>query len=147
MLCSLDLAGTHSTGKLMYLSTMICFVSVLVLCSCKSQSKLPMFQEPVRAYIKRVGLDSISREDFLREQYIRFNRENITITKAVVHFYQGPIFTNSQTQPFTNNRLPISAFYSVINAKNSFKVRVTEIHYIDGKGKKGEAPEFSFIVY
>jgi len=131
----------------MSLSTMICFVFVIVLCSCKSQSKLPTSQEPIRAYIKRVGLDSISREDFLREQYISFNQENITITKAVVHFYPGPVFTNSQTQPFTSNRLPIPAFYSVINAKNSFKVRVADIHYIDGKGKKGEAPEFSFIVY
>lgn len=100
----------------------------------------------VKAYIQKIGLDSVSRTGLLNDNTIRFSKPGIKITQAVAYFDQGS-FKNVQQQVFAGNKLGFLNLTWISNAKTPYRITIADIRYIDTKGNKGIAEEFSFIVY
>ncbi|MDB5200801.1 MAG: hypothetical protein JWQ27_210 [Ferruginibacter sp.] len=128
--------------------TKIIFYLMVILASvsCRPSKKNQKSSPVVKAYIRRIGLDSISRTDLLQDNVIRFTKEEIKIIHAVAYFDQGS-FRNVQQQIFTGNRLGFVYDSRIADAKTPFRISVDDIRYKEKNGSTGFAEGFSFIVY
>jgi hypothetical protein len=82
----------------------------------------------------------------LNDNTIRLTKPGIKITQAVAYFDKGS-FKSVQQQIFTGNKLGFLGDSWIVNAKTPYRITIGDIRYIDSKGKRGLAEEFSFIVY
>ena len=131
----------------MFSKIIFCSIFTLAICACKQSNKIQKTPEIVKAYIKRPELDSVSKQDLQMNNQIHFSKSNLKITMAVAYFDQGT-FKNVRQQTFAGNKLGfLNSLTWVSNAKTPFRITIADIHYIDKKGNKGIAEEFSFIVY
>ncbi len=109
-------------------------------------NKIKDSSQTVKAFIKKIGLDSIARQELLSNNVIQFTKKDIIITQAVAYFDQGS-FASVQQQTFTGNKLGFLNMTWISNAKTPYRITIADIRYIDIKGNKGVAEEFNFIVY
>ena len=115
--------------------------------SCRPSNEIKKNPETVFAFIQKVGLDSISRQNLFTDNEIHFSKSGLKITTAVAYFDQGS-FTNVQQQTFTGNKLGfLHSLNWVANAKTPYRITIADIRFVDNKGNKGFAEEFSIIVY
>ena len=131
----------------MRLKIAIYIIFAWTILSCTTSNEIQKNTEKVFAYIQKIGLDSISRQNLLTDNEIHFSKSGLKITTAVAYFDQGS-FKNVQQQIFTGNKLGF--FHSlnwVTNAQTPYRITIADIRYVDNKGNKGFAEEFSFIVY
>jgi hypothetical protein len=103
---------------------------------------------PIKAYIAKLGLDSISKEDLFKEKMIQLENSQFKILKAVAYFSGGESFKNVLMQEMgTNNLGWITRLNFVIGAKTPFKLTIDDIWYLDSNGKKQLAKGFTLVVY
>ncbi len=119
---------------------------VLTLVAFSPSINTEITQEPIKAYIKKVGLDSISRQDLLKGFTISFTKADVKVTMAVAYFDQGS-FKNVLQQTFVGNKLTFLNLTGISKAATPYRITIADIRYVDSKGNKGIAEEFSFIVY
>ena len=65
---------------------------------------------------------------------------------AVAYFGQGS-FANVLQQTFAGNKLTFLNLTGISKAATPYRITIADIRYVDSKGNKGIAEEFSFIVY
>jgi hypothetical protein len=119
---------------------------LLTIFACRPSNKIQNSGETIKAYIKEIGLDTIARQDLLKNDIIQFTQKGIKITQATAYFDKGS-FTNVQQQTFAGNKLTFLNLAWVSNAKTPYRITIADIRYIDIKGNKGIAEEFSFTVF
>jgi hypothetical protein len=119
---------------------------ILISYSFTSSSENQKSTQLIKAYIQKIRLDSISIRGLLNDNTIRFTKPGIKITQAVAYFDKGS-FKSVQQQIFTGNKLGFLGDSWIVNAKTPYRITIGDIRYIDSKGKRGLAEEFSFIVY
>jgi hypothetical protein len=123
---------------------------ILVLFATKSfaQVKNQLTPNSVRAYIKKLGIDSISKEDLLKEETIKLDHPEYKVLSADAYFHNGESFKSVSYQKIgTNNLKWITNLKSINEAKTPFEITIAAIWYVDSTGKKKVAEEFSFVVY
>ena len=127
--------------------------SVIYIClcwtilSCRPTNKIQDNKEKVFAYVQKIGLDSVSKQNLLLDNEIHFTKSGLRVTTAIAYFDQGS-FKNVQQQTFTGNKLGfLNSLNWITNANTPYRITIADIHYIDKSGNKGFAEKFSFIVY
>ena len=130
----------------MKFTTIIFSFFVFTLFAFRPSIKTEIAQKPIKAYIKKIGLDSISRQDLLKDNTILFTESDVKITMAVAYFDQGS-FKNVLQQTFAGNKLTFLNLTGISKAATPYRITIADIRYVDSKGNKGMAEEFSFIVY
>ncbi len=130
----------------MNLKIVVYLIFSLAIFSCRTNIKIQKSPEKVFAYIQRIGIDSIPKQNLSRDNQIHFTKSDLKITAAVAYFYQGS-FKNVQEQTFAENKLGfLNSLTWISNATTPYRITIADIHYIDNKGNKGIAEGFSFIV-
>lgn len=130
------------------MNTKLCAILFFITLFYSSKSsKAQVAVENVQTFIKKIGIDSISKVDLLNEKYFQFNQEGIKITHAEIYFHSGESFKNLQMQTTAGNYLGFVRLYSIINAKTPFKITVASIRYLNKNGVKGFSKDFSLVVY
>ncbi len=131
----------------MKLRTVLYIIMSWAILSCVPSKKTRNSSQKIFAYIQKLGLDSISKQNLLHDNEIHFTKSGLRITMAVAYFDQGA-FKNVQQQTFTGNSLGfLNSLTWVESVPTPFRITVADIPYIDGKGNKGFAEGFSLIVY
>ena len=103
---------------------------------------------PIKAYIAKLGLDSISKEDLFKEKMIQLENSQFKILRAVAYFSGGESFKSVVMQEMGTNSLGwITRLNSVIDAKTPFKLTIDDIWYLGSTGKKQLAKGFTLVVY
>ncbi len=104
--------------------------------------------QAVKAFIQRAGLDSISKEDLLKEKIIQVDNPKFRVIRAEAYFHSGESFKNVMLQKIgTNNLSWITRLNSIIEAKTPFKLTIAGIWYLNEVGKEELAEEFTLTVY
>lgn len=131
----------------MKFKTTIYIILSWTILSCLPNKETQKSPAKVFAYIQKIGLDSISRQNLLTDNEIHFSKSGLKITTAVAYFDQGS-FKNVQQQIFSGNKLGfLHSLNWVTNARMPYRITIADIRYVDNKGNNGFAEEFSFIVY
>lgn len=127
---------------------LLLFVSIITLQVFSQDIKKQSGYFPVKAYILKSGIDSISKEDLLKENIIKLDNPQFKIIRAVAYLHGGESFKSTiSIQPGTNNLSLITRSNWVINAKTPFKLTIDDIWYLDSTGKKQLANGFTLVVY
>jgi len=139
--------ASFKMSRSMKLKTAIYIILSWTILSCRPTNKIQDNPEKIFAYIQKIGIDSLPRQNLLTDNEIHFSKSGLKITTAVAYFDQGS-FKNVQQQTFTGNKLEfLNSLNWVTNAKTPYRITIADIRYVDNKGNKGFAEEFSFIVY
>lgn len=129
-----------------YLLLFALFITLQVFSQAPKKQSVSL---PIKAYILRSGLDSISKEDLLKEEIIiRLENSPFKILNVVIYLHGGESFKNTiSIQTGTGNLSGIIRSNRIVNAKTPFRITIDDIWYLDQNGKKQLATGFTLVVY
>lgn len=78
---------------------------VFVISTALSQKATQTNASPIRVYVLKIGTDSISKENLLKEKTMQINNPSLKILRAVAYFHSGVSFKDVQSQQLGTNNL------------------------------------------
>ncbi|MEO6720724.1 MAG: hypothetical protein ABIN67_10160 [Ferruginibacter sp.] len=131
----------------MYKELLMFLFIILMTPNCFSQKTTQQASTTIKAYISKVGLDSISKADLFKENIILLDNKDYKVLRAEAYFYGGESFPSVLMQTIGTNNLNWIKTNGIFKAKTPFKITIGGIWCLNKNGKEELAQDFTLVVF